>query len=151
MKKAFSVVWARIKKITAFPIFWYAVIALLAYLAWKRLTKPKEELFLETALPNNGTGIPVGWKPDPLALKFHDYFVSWIADTTTLHMLYSEANGLTNDQFVAIVQTYNAKYAKVDGKTLYTRVKGWFSIWFGSGSGEQDKFIERMIQLKLDY
>lgn len=151
MKKAFRVVWNGIKKIASFPVFWYAVIAFLAYIAWKKLTKPPEEYFLEKPLPNSGSGIPVGWKPDPLALKFHDYFVSWIADSTNLHLLYNEANALTDDQFVEFVQTYNAKYAKVDAKTLYTRVKGWFTIWFGSGVAEQEKFIQRMIEFKLDY
>ncbi|MEA5402629.1 hypothetical protein VB776_06870 [Arcicella sp. DC2W] len=151
MKKAFEVIWRGIKKIVAFPVFWYVVIAFLAYIAWKRLTKPPEELFLEQPLPTSGSGIPVGWKPDPLALKFHNYFVSWISDTTELHMLYNEANSLTDDQFVALVNTYNAKYGKVDGKTLYTRVKSWWSIWFGSGTDQQDKFIQKMILYKLDY
>ncbi len=151
MKKAFSVVWNGIKKIASYPVFWYALIGFVAYITWKKLSKPPEAYFLEKPLPNSGNGIPVGWKPDPLALKFHDYFVSWLADSDQLHLLYVEANALTDDQFVQFAQTYNAKYAKLDAKTLYTRVKGWFTIWFGPGAKEQDIFIQRMIEFKLDY
>lgn len=152
MKVAWNVLKNVLKRITSSSIFWYVFFGFAAYWAYKRFTKPPNETFIDTPLPNNGSGIPLGWKPDELANSFHDYFIAWIANSSTLQLLYIQANTLTNDQFVEVVKTYNAKYAKLDGDiTLWTRVKGWKAIWFGTGTNDQNTFIQRMISLKQDY
>lgn len=154
MKVAWEVLMNVVKKITSSSVFWYVFFAGVAYYAYKRLTKPKNETFLDTPLPNSGSGIPQGWKADDLALKFHDYFDSYFnwLNADTIGKLYVAANELTNDQFVTLVKTYNAKYAKLDGDTtLWKRVTGWKTFDFGLWSTERDTFRNRMISLKQDY
>lgn len=152
MKIAWEVLMSALKKLTQSKVFWGIFFVIVGYFTWKRLSKPANETFLDTPLPNSGSGIPQGWKPDDLASQFHDYFVAWIANSSTLELLYIKANDLTDDQFVSLCKTYNAKYAKLDGDiTLWTRVKGWKAIWFGTGIDDQNKFIQRMIALKQDY
>jgi len=142
------------KKITSNQIFWYAVFAGLAYWGYKRLTKPKEETYLELPLPNSGSGIPKGWDPNPLVEDFHNYFGNGFWDSVfsnemDLKNAYIAALALTNDQFQTVVQTYNAKYGK-SGGTLYKRVSSYSgSLWV---FGDQDtKMKNRLIALKLNY
>lgn len=152
MKVAWNVLVNAVKKLTSSSIFWYVFFAFAAYYAYKRLTKPPETTFLDTPLPNSGSGIPVGWNADSLASQFHDFFDSFFVNTSDLQILYTQSNSLTNDQFVTLCKVYNAKYAKLDGnKTLWYRVKSWKSILFGTGVDEQNKFIQRMVSLKQDY
>ncbi|MDR6564952.1 MULTISPECIES: hypothetical protein [unclassified Arcicella] len=152
MKVAWNVLVNVIKKLTSSNIFWYVFFAIAAYYGYKRLTRPPETTFINTPLPNSGSGIPQGWTPDDLASQFHDHFASFWVNASTLQILYTQSNSLTDDQFVTLCNFYNAKYAKLDGnKTLWTRVKSWKSIWFGTGVDEQNKFIKRMVTLKQDY
>lgn len=152
MKTALEGVGKGLSFLTNNKYFWYFILGVMTYFGYKRLTKPAEETFLDSPIPNAGKDIPTGWKPDTIVTKFHDYYLAWFGDSDVLHQCYILSNALSDGQFVVMVKTYNAKYAKADGnKTLWTRSKGWNRIIFGWGTTDQDKFYLRMQTLKQDY
>lgn len=154
LKSALEGVGKGLQFLTASKWFWYAIIALIAWIGYKRLTKPKEETFLEMELPNSGTGLPKGWNANPLVEELHSFygdswFSAFLGDPWELKDTYIRMLTLTNDQFQLVVQTYNAKYAKKGG-TLWSRVTSATGSLFIIGS--QDKQVQqRMIALKLNY
>ncbi len=151
LKSAVDGIGNGIKFLTASRFFWYVVFAFIAYFGYQRLTKPKEETFLELPLPDSGSGIPKGWNPNPLVEEFHAYFDSWFGNSDDLRDSYTKALSLTDDQFHVLVQTYNAKYGKKDSATLWTRVTSWKKILFSWSGDQQQRMENRMITLKLNY
>ncbi|NBA78945.1 hypothetical protein GOQ04_25585 [Emticicia sp. ODNR4P] len=153
--KALSLAWGTflkvVNKLTSSSVFWYAVFGAAAFYAYKRLTTPKEETFLELPLPNSGSGLPKDWNPNPLVEEFHAYFDSWFGNSDDLRDAYIKALSLTNDQFHLLVQTYNAKYGKKDAATLWSRVTSWKKILFSWNGDQQARMEQRMIALKLNY
>ena len=101
--KALSLAWGTflkvVNKLTSSSVFWYVVFGAAAFYAYKRLTTPKEETFLELPLPNSGSGLPKDWNPNPLVEEFHAYFDSWFGNSDDLRDAYIKALSLTNDQF----------------------------------------------------
>lgn len=150
MKVAWETFKKILGKITSSQYFWYGVFIGLAYYAYTRLTKPKEDYFLEKAIPNNGTDIPSNWSPDSLAEQFNDYFTSWFTAAETYITLLTKSQALTDGQFFMLVQTYNAKFGKVDKKSFYTRVKNSILLVF-VGENPKQPVLDRMIRLKLNY
>lgn len=162
MKQAIEGIGKGLTFLTNNKFFWYVVLGLIAFFGYKRLTTPAEETFLDKEIPNNGTDIPKGWNPDSLVERFHNYFISWfdvIINTSDLEISYRLANALSDGQFFIMVQTYNAKYAKIDGigiftdtsETLWKRINSSKKILFGTGTTEQLKMYERMIKLRINY
>ncbi len=153
--KALNLAWETflkvVNKLTSSSVFWYAVFGIAAFYAYKRLTTPKEETFLQLPLPDAGSGIPQGWNPNTLVEDFHSYFNSWFGNSDDLRDAYIKALALTNDQFHVLVQTYNAKYGKKDNATLWTRVTSWKKILLSWNGDQQYRMEQRMIAQKLNY
>lgn len=155
--KVFGTIW---EKLSGSSIFWYVIFAFLAYWGYKRLTKPVEESFLDTPIPNGGKDIPANWSPVALVERLHNVYNSYFPDTDEMGACYSLMNGLNDGQFVYLCKYYNAKYAKKDSAglfskspvTLWTQVnKTWNQILFGMGAKELERVKERMIKYKLNY
>lgn len=142
-------IWARLSQST---LFWYAVIGFALYLVYRKIN-PVGTNFLDTPLPNSGSGIPQGWKPDSLVEEFHNYYSSLWSASGDIYSAEFKANNLTDDQFVALVKTYNARYAQSDGnKTLWNRsFNGWFVRYVSFDTNQHKPFLARMVKLKQNY
>jgi hypothetical protein len=162
MKKAFEGIGKGLTFLTNNRFFWYFVLAVLAWFGYKKLTTSPETAFLDSEIPNSGKDVTIYYNPSELVERFHNYFSSWfdvIINTSELEICYTLANALSDGEFVIMVKTYNAKYAKSDGvgiitdtiETLWKRSKSSKKILFGTGTMQQSKFYDRMTRLKQNY
>jgi hypothetical protein len=159
MKVAINVLSGIWQRLSNSSLFWYVIFGGVAYYGFTRLTKPKDEAFLDKEIPNGGKDIPTTWKPDSYVQRLHDFYDSVFPDSDYQAITLGQLASLTDGQFFYVVQTYNATWAKKDGAgwfsssnlTLWKRANSWKRILLGQGVDLQNKFIDRMIRLKLNY
>lgn len=140
-------------KLSQSSLFWYLVIGAVLWQVYKKVFVPAGTNFLDTPLPNSGSGIPKGWNPNSLVEEFHNYYDSIWNPSGEIYNAEFKANQLTDDQFVTLVKTYNARYALADGnKTLWNRsYSGWFVRYVSTDINQHKPFLARMVRLKLNY
>ena len=139
-------------KLSTSRLFWYGVIGGVLYLVYRKIN-PLGTNFLDTPLPNSGSGIPKGWSADSLVEEFHNYYDAIWNPSGEIYNAEFKANQLTDDQFVTLAKTYNARYAQADGNiTLWNRsYNGWFVRYVSTDINQHKPFLARMVKLKLNY
>ncbi len=69
-------------------------------------------------LPNNGTGIPQGWSPDPLISELYDAMKGLFAWSSTRENAYSKITALTRDQRTALYNRWNQLHGDKNAGSL---------------------------------
>lgn len=98
------------------------VIAIvLIYLAGKGAGDKPKKRPKPYDLPNNGTGIPVGWSPTPSAQKLYS---AMKGPGTDVMRVYGTLEDKTDDQLVAIVNEFDRLYFDEYGEDFFAWVDG---------------------------
>lgn len=100
------------------------VLIFAVILYWVYSIGKKSQIGVKEEYPNNGTGIPDGWSAESVAKRFYDAMNGWGAAKPDLEAVCQELLGFTNDQVIAVYNTwqsqYYAKWYKRDILTVLT-------------------------------
>lgn len=95
-------------------------------------------------LPNNGQGIPTGWDPKPVANRLFTVLDGFWTAAATKEPVFQEAYSLTNDQLVAVYNSFNGLFGSKGKGTLTEWIR---DDWNFSIGGKRDPLIERLVSL----
>jgi hypothetical protein len=98
-------------------------------------TKPLE-------LPDNGSGIPKGWRPEVLAEDLHDKLSGVFTLAMDKEVVFRNLLQLTNDQLVAVYNTFNHRFGK---ETMTQWIENEFNVSVG---GVRPQLLARLRNLR---
>jgi hypothetical protein len=104
---------------------WFWVIVLLVIIIWYVYNEGKDDgQGDQSKLPNSGSGIPVGWTPNPAAITIHNamdtgaaFWGAWGYGTDE-DLIFSTLEPLTLDQRVAVNNEFNKLYQNESGMSM---------------------------------
>ncbi len=96
----------------------------------------------QTELPNNGTQIPVGWKPDPFAEHLYRVMDGLFTTAGTKDQAFSRALDLTDDQLIAVNNAFNRLYLGKGKGTLVNWLQD--ELYYDRLTGKRDQLLNRL-------
>lgn len=124
------------------------LIGLVLFYVWARAAGKKKALedAKQAPLPNNGSGIPVGWDPKPLANRLFEVMDGVTTSSMVKEPVFAETYGLSADQLTAVYNAFNLMFAsKGDGTlTQWLRDERNYSL-----QGVKPQLIARLVSLNL--
>lgn len=127
-----------------FQIF-IIVAAIIGLVYWFGIKYGRQSSLQDSPLPNNGSGIPAGWKPDNLVLEGFDVLdgVDWTGpkEAWLLKLLV-----LTDDQLTAVYNKFNKAY----GKKGNTMTKWILDDTFDYLNSNKKEVLSRLGKIGLD-
>jgi|SRR6476469_1872800 len=115
------------------------------YLWGKKSANDKQKYDAE--LPDNGTGIPAGWSPQPIADKLYEVMDGIFQFGNTKEEEWRLCLSLTDDQLTAVYVAFNRTYCRDNNETLTSWIEDETGIAFNSA---KPRLLNRLRSLNLN-